>query len=412
LELLTRLSSATEELEDIVQISTGAKRESAKTGAIHSRFSLSLRKKNLVNSWPMLQLFRDIVLTNLLAGRMASECYLSGRKMASYFKIKKLDDIKTACAKIGFEIDNIHMDDSCIRARIRKSPTASYITDAKHPVCYLESGLLAGLFENLVKKRLSFKEKTCKAVSGGSCLFTSFDLKPEEVKDIRIGKGMLPLLPADQYSEENIRLLTSLATHALTAIENTFLFERTKRQSLIDALTGLYNHRYFHDALKAEMKRASRFSQPLSLMMIDLDGFKEINDNCGHPKGDKILQNLAKIFISSVREIDVVARYGGDEFVIILPQTSPSNARVVAKRIQKAVGSSHFVQHEGKNVQIAVSVGISGNCMAKDDAHKLIALSDQALLSAKRRGAGKIVVIEQKAPAQKKISGPGEKEAK
>jgi two-component system, cell cycle response regulator len=160
--------------------------------------------------------------------------------------------------------------------------------------------------------------------------------------------------------------------------------------SVTDDLTGLYNHRALQHRLKDEFLRAQRYNEPLSVLMIDVDHFKQVNDKHGHLFGDFVLGELAKTFLKCVREIDIVARYGGDEFVIILPQTHFSGSLTVADRIWRSVSANDFNQDK-VSAKSTVSIGISffpNKNVATVE--QLVAFADQALYQAKREGRNRI----------------------
>lgn len=160
--------------------------------------------------------------------------------------------------------------------------------------------------------------------------------------------------------------------------------------SMTDDLTGLYNHRAMQQRLKDEFMRAQRYNDPLSLLMIDVDHFKKVNDRYGHLFGDYVLSELAQVLGTCVREIDLLARYGGEEFLVILPQTHFSGSLAVAERIWRTVAKHDF--HDNNITHpITVSVGISfypnKNVSTVD---QLVAFADQALYQAKREGRNRI----------------------
>lgn len=161
-----------------------------------------------------------------------------------------------------------------------------------------------------------------------------------------------------------------------------------------DGLTGLYNHRYFQDRLSQELKRALRYSHPLSLMMIDLDGFKAVNDSLGHLAGDTILRNFSKILTAEVREIDVAARYGGDEFAVILPETCLEEATQLAERVRAAVDRSPHLMEESltddsiksgvkKDWKITLSIGVAECPTHARQRDALVSAADIAMYHAK-----------------------------
>lgn len=152
------------------------------------------------------------------------------------------------------------------------------------------------------------------------------------------GRGLL-LLASDEeggVGEDHVRLATVLAAMLGTSLRNARLHQRVQEMAVTDELTGLYNHRYFYSALAEEMARARQAGTPLSLLYLDLDGFKAVNDTYGHLVGDALLQDVASLLRSSVRSSDVVARYGGDEFCLILPGASREKATEVLSRLREA----------------------------------------------------------------------------
>ncbi len=169
---------------------------------------------------------------------------------------------------------------------------------------------------------------------------------------------------------------------------------KLKDMTITDEKTSLYNFRYFYKKLQEEFKRAKRYETCLSLIMLDLDDFKEINDRLGHQKGDKVLKELAEIVHSNARETDFSARYGGEEFAIILPNTDDTMAKQVAERIRKAVSMHNFLSEE-KPTAMTISAGISTfpdrheNIKNHDE---LIKSADAALYRAKNEGKNRIEI--------------------
>lgn len=189
----------------------------------------------------------------------------------------------------------------------------------------------------------------------------------------------------------NIIVEKSLYKRALEkrAAEREY-FEQISR---VDGLTGLYNHRFFHELLNAEISRSDRYKYSFSLTMIDIDDFKEINDNYGHQVGDNILKEIASIFKSLVRKTDPVVRYGGEEFAIILSQTAKEHGRVFADRIVKGVETSKF-KDLSYNKTVTISAGLAGY---PDDARtpeSLIKKADEALYQAKKMGKNALYVYD------------------
>ncbi len=187
----------------------------------------------------------------------------------------------------------------------------------------------------------------------------------------------------------NIIVEKSLYKRALEkrAAEREY-FEQISR---VDGLTGLYNHKFFHELLNAEIARADRYKHCFSLIMIDIDDFKKVNDNYGHQSGDTILKEIASIFKSLVRKTDSAVRYGGEEFAIILSQTAKQHGRVFADRIVKGVDTTKL-KGGPHNDTVTVSAGLAGYPDDANTEESLIRKADEALYQAKKMGKNTLCV--------------------
>jgi diguanylate cyclase (GGDEF)-like protein len=190
------------------------------------------------------------------------------------------------------------------------------------------------------------------------------------------------------YSKEDIKLITVLANQAAIAVENTILYQKLEKEAVTDGLTGVFNYRFLMTSLEREIKRAARFNQVFSFVMLDVDNLKKYNDTLGHLYGSQALKEIAIIIKNNCREIDFVSKYGGDEFGIILPQTDLEGAENVTKRIVSAVSSHRF---DGTSAGLLTcSAGISLFPKDGKTAKELIASADKALYQAKRSGKNKL----------------------
>jgi diguanylate cyclase (GGDEF)-like protein len=165
-----------------------------------------------------------------------------------------------------------------------------------------------------------------------------------------------------------------------------------ERLSITDELTGLYNSRHFYEQLQAEMQRSLRYGRRLSVLLLDIDDFKKHNDSFGHIEGDRVLRRLGKLISSVLRENDSGYRYGGEEFTVILPETSDSQAEVVAERIRADFKAVEF-EPDGTMVTKTLSAGVA-EYGSQDDIATLIKKADQAMYLAKRRGKDQVAVYE------------------
>jgi diguanylate cyclase (GGDEF)-like protein len=189
-----------------------------------------------------------------------------------------------------------------------------------------------------------------------------------------------------------LRSVRMLLEPAAVALENALVLKRTEALSVTDDLTRLYNSRFLNLVLRRETKRASRSGSPLSLLFIDLDGFKAVNDKHGHLCGSRALVEAATVIRGSARETDVVARFGGDEFALVLPDTGAEGAYSVGARIRERVAAHHFLANEGLDLRLTVSVGIATLPEAAGSADELMHAADSAMYHVKDRGKNGIQV--------------------
>jgi diguanylate cyclase (GGDEF)-like protein len=189
----------------------------------------------------------------------------------------------------------------------------------------------------------------------------------------------------------HIALLAPQAAVAFVGATVRHQMHRYQDLAVTDGLTGLYNHRHIQELLRDELRRARRYGRPLSLLMLDVDGFKLFNDTYGHPQGDVLLQSLASILRANVRSVDHVGRYGGEEFMVLLPETVRSDAVMLAERIRNAVERTPYQLGESASVRVTVSIGVAASPQDASEADLLVQLADQALYRAKRDGRNLVV---------------------
>ncbi len=191
-------------------------------------------------------------------------------------------------------------------------------------------------------------------------------------------------------TDDDIKIFTMLANQAGLAIENSNLYELVVQKSLTDTITNLWNHRFFQEQLSIEVERTQSDNTPLSLAIIDIDDFKKLNDNFGHQHGDVILKKLAEIFKEFSRESDYICRYGGEEFSIILIQTSKEKSFDIAERLRKKIEEYPFPGADpDKPLRITISIGLATIPQDASTKEELIANADKAMYIAKFSGKNK-----------------------
>ncbi|PKM82415.1 MAG: hypothetical protein CVU89_05270 [Firmicutes bacterium HGW-Firmicutes-14] len=193
------------------------------------------------------------------------------------------------------------------------------------------------------------------------------------------------------FGPKQAQILTSLGGQAAVAMANAMLYKKIEKLAITDGLTKVYNHRYFYKKMEEEIERFRRYGSVFSLIMLDLDYFKRFNDKYGHRAGDNALYNVAQVLKSSTRTVDMVSRYGGEEFAVILPETDSGAARLVAERMRRAVQDAFFpVSDEQPPVHVTVSIGVATCPQDAQDINEIIELADRALYFSKESGKNKV----------------------
>jgi len=187
------------------------------------------------------------------------------------------------------------------------------------------------------------------------------------------------------FEEEDLLLLKTLADYTAIAIENAIFFRKVEELTITDDLTKLYNSRFLHNRLDYEVERAKRFKYELSMIFLDLDYFKEVNDRFGHLCGSKLLREVAQLIVGMIRNIDMACRYGGDEFIIVMPDTAKKNAVLVAEKLRKGVSDWKFLQDEGINLHLTASFGVASYPKDADNKNDLIHMADNAMYKVKNK---------------------------
>jgi diguanylate cyclase (GGDEF)-like protein len=196
------------------------------------------------------------------------------------------------------------------------------------------------------------------------------------------------------FVDQDEQFLAVLARSAAMALENSILHRKTEELTIIDDLTGAYNYRYFAAKMEEEKRRAARYKQPLALIMIDIDWFKKFNDNYGHEVGNQVLIGMSEVIKRCIRDVDILCRYGGEEFIIILPQTVEREAMRIAERIRMDVETAEFGGGGGiPPLKVTVSVGLTSFPENRRSEDELINAVDQALYRAKGSGKNTVCTV-------------------
>lgn len=215
---------------------------------------------------------------------------------------------------------------------------------------------------------------------------------PLITKNKVIGLLAVDSFKIDGFNEEQIMITSEFASQVSISLENARRFHESQTQALTDALTGLYNRRGLFKTGEFEFQRARRINRPFSILMFDIDHFKKINDTYGHGTGDQILRHLAQRCSRSSRATDLVCRYGGEEFIILLPETNQEAARMIGERLRHSIMNETFPTDSGI-LHITISIGVT-EASKKDTLNSLIERADSALYKAKNAGRNLVMTIE------------------
>ncbi|MBI5469254.1 MAG: GGDEF domain-containing protein, partial [Deltaproteobacteria bacterium] len=194
---------------------------------------------------------------------------------------------------------------------------------------------------------------------------------------------ILSALGKSGYNLRDIKNASFINEHVSSAFDNAIKYSEAKEMAFIDSLTGLYNSKYLEAALDRELKRADRLMSPVTVLFMDLDNFKRINDTNDHLVGSKVLVEVGKILLKCVREVDTVIRYGGDEYVVILVDADYGVAMRVADRIRVSIEQEHFIPEESLDIRITASLGVATYPIHTRDKKELLKIADKAMYKAK-----------------------------
>ncbi|MBN1149847.1 diguanylate cyclase [candidate division WOR-3 bacterium] len=257
----------------------------------------------------------------------------------------------------------------------------------------MQNGLAGWVYQNktaaLIKN--TDKDKRWIKIDDDNSNFKSAICMPIVRRENVLGLLTLHHEEESHYDERQVEILTQITNQAAISIENSKIFSQLHYLSMTDELTDLFNRRLFFTIADKEYFKATRFSEPLSLLLIDIDDFKKVNDVYGHLVGDQIIKKTARILKSIIRNFDVLARYGGDEFMILLPRTDLQGAVELSKKILKEFQDKE-IEVDGRSIKITNSIGIAEVQKGCENFSDLLRQSDKALYRAKYKGKNRMDV--------------------
>src|SRR3990167_2217366 len=207
------------------------------------------------------------------------------------------------------------------------------------------------------------------------------------------GLIILACSASERIDSKDVDFFKTVVKEAYIIIQNSWLYNRLQKLAITDSLTGIYNHGFLYGILGKEFSRAERYNLPLSLLMLDIDYFKKVNDTYGHPQGDALLCKLSKILKNNIRASDTLGRYGGEEFSIILPESKLEDSINLAERIRKEVEQCNFGD-VNKVIKCTISIGVSSYpCPDVKNLEDLISRADKSLYNAKAEGRNRVCIV-------------------
>lgn len=224
----------------------------------------------------------------------------------------------------------------------------------------------------------------------------SFIISPLRIKDKILGViNVTDREDSEVFTEEDLNLLSLITLLVASQIEKVELLNQIDNLSIVDSLTGLFSHRYFQERLNQEIDRIQRYHRPCSLIILNIDNFRYYNETYGYAMGDRMLSEMASLIKNGLRKVDVVARFGGEEFAVILPDTGIKQAGMVAEKLREKIASSVFVERKDSSlgmVRSTVSSGVA-EYNIKDTKEEFIQQAQRALLEAKQKGKNHVCVF-------------------
>jgi diguanylate cyclase (GGDEF)-like protein len=320
---------------------------------------------------------RDLVVTNVL-----SSAFISSRSLESVFndlleKVLSISELNAGWIVVRqngtYELKSLIGASKEFREALEEGKLDFLYESAMKsgvPLYVLESGDIASI-EDMRREGIVF--------------FSSIPLK---VEDFVMGFLVLASKTEVKFDFDFAALLSLIGNNLSLIAEKIRVFQEARHLAVTDSLTGLYNTRYLYPMLESEVARTQRYSTPFSVILFDIDDFKNLNDTYGHQAGDEVLRALAEVLKATSRKTDVVARYGGEEFIAVLPNTPKKEALKLASRIKEAVEKTVFLNKEA--VRITMSGGVANFPKDAKDSKSLLYAADMAMYKAKAAGKKQI----------------------
>jgi len=301
---------------------------------------------------------------------------------------KERDGLDNACVDLGSKEKKIRERNAYLSVRLEN---IIEIYEVTKDVCKsLDVDEVFEIFKNKLKEYIRLDD--CRFLKDRVKLaaFPEYTVLPMNIDSRAVGYLLVKGIIQEEELKFNI-----LVSQFFMGVKRALLYQQVQELAITDGLTSVFARRYFMGKLGEELERAIKFDLKFSFLMIDIDHFKEYNDRFGHLVGDVVLKETAATIKESIREIDIVGRYGGEEFTILLPETSPRNAYYAAERIRKAIAARRIKAYD-EEITLTISIGIADFPKDAKDAAELIDNADTALYQAKQKGRNQVCAFSSK----------------
>lgn len=314
-----------------------------------------------------------------------------------YLRLKKILDkalkkVRDSHKRIENDYEGLFLENTKFKddnALLRKS------LDETIAIYNITKDICSSLDENKVFDNFRSQVGTYLQISDCKFLKQDADLSSYQnhvILPLNIDKACLGYLVISQIKEEEKDKFHILSQQFLLGIKRALLYQKVQELAIKDGLTGVFSRRYLLERMKEELERSRKFKLKFSFLMVDVDHFKGYNDRYGHLVGDAILKDIASVIKEGIRQIDLVGRYGGEEFSVILAETDKEQARFIAERIRQAI-ENRIIKVYDENLKVTISIGISVFPENADSVLTLIDKSDHALYRAKQTGRNRICIF-------------------
>ncbi len=310
-----------------------------------------------------------------------------------------ISDVSGACVLL---IDDDHVQGKQIVAKLNESYKTEWVQEPDQALARALEGnfdavLISTLLADADGLRLASQIKSQESMRNVPVLvFVDEDDQKLMLKALEMGINDYLLVPVDK-NEMTARVRTQIRRKKYQDTLKSH-YEKSISMAVTDGLTGLYNRHYLNTHLGNMVRQAIRNGKNMALMIMDMDYFKQVNDEYGHDAGDAVLKQLAKAIIPETRSTDLVARFGGEEFIILMPETNAQAARQAAERLRKAIENMEFQIGDGKTVRCTLSIGVANMHSEGDSAEGLLKRADEAMYRAKRNGRNRVEIAVQAVP--------------